>query len=130
MERGYAAEAPPPNAALVPAPDRVHVGFTWTPGYRNVRPFVQEPIQEAPDQVRYGATPARRPQVQVATFRYDMGEMFGAEDFTAPDLYFRSTRQSLPGGMTPWSERANTAPPQHVAYGSLFQYDPSTYGYG
>lgn len=121
---------PPPAAVVWPMPDRVHHGVTWTPAERNVREDVIKPAQEAPDPIREGATPSRVARVQVATFAYDMGQAFGAEDFTAPDLNFRSTRQTPGRGMLPWQERANTAPPQHVAYGSLFQYDPLTYGFG
>lgn len=106
------------------------MGVTWTPGERNVRVPVEEPVQEAPDPIRYGATPARRSQVQVATFRYDQGQMVGTEGFEEMDLWFRNRRQTLPGLQQPWTERANTAPPQHVAYGSLFQYDPTIYGRG
>lgn len=116
--------------AYVALPE-THAGFTWTPGYRNVRVPVQEPQQEAPDPIRQGATPSRPSKVQIATFRYDMNASM-AEDFQNVDvIYPRAESVGVPRGrMEPFTERANIAPPQHVAYGSLFQAPANAYGYG
>lgn len=114
--------------AVVPLPDRAAVGIRTTAGERNVRVPVIKPYQEAPDPIREGATPSRAAQVQVVTFARDMNASMG-EDFILgnPDYYNQAWTPY--GRQAPWAERANIAPPQHVAYGSLFQYDPYVYGY-
>lgn len=116
--------------ALVPLPDRAAVGVAWTAGERNVRVPVEKPFQEAPDPIREGATPSRPAQVQVVTFANEMNASM-AEDFTMGQGFpeFNDGAWTPYGRQAPWVERSNTAPPQHVAYGSLFQYDPYTYGY-
>lgn len=107
-------------------------GATWTAAERNVRVPLTFGPQESPDPIREGATPARAAKVQVVTFAYDMGQQIGAEDFTfGENVDIRGDLASVPyGGHLAWGERANIAPPQHVAYGSLFQSTPTLYGIG
>lgn len=115
--------------AVIPLPDRVAVGIRASAGEANVRVPVQKPFQEAPDPIREGATPARPAQVQVVTFSrefYDSHDS-GAFIMGNPDYYNEAWTPY--GRQAPWVERSNIAPPQHVAYGSLFQYEPYVYGY-
>jgi hypothetical protein len=107
-------------------------GVTWTAAERNVRvPVILSP-QESPDPIRDGATPARQAKVQVVTFAYDMGMMMGSEDFAwGENVDIGGDLASTPfGNHLVWRERSNIAPPQHVAYGSLFQTTPTLYGMG
>lgn len=104
---------------------------TWTAGERNVRVPVLINPQEAPDPIRQSDVPSRPARIQVATFTYDTAT-WEAEGMV-PDMdnaNVEGVLASVPyGRQAVWNERANIAPPQHVAYGSLFYSDPVTYGY-
>lgn len=86
---------------------------------KNVRVVEQIFPQEAPDPIRDGAVPTRPARNQVVTFFADMEN---SQDWrfqaTNPDYYAGAS--AVPGRMMPWDQRVNTAPPSHVAYGSLF----------
>jgi len=105
---------------------------TWTAAERNVRVPLNIGAQDAPDPIRQGAVPSRQAKIQVVTYAYDMGLAVGTEDFAWGDnVDIRGDLASVPyGNHLPWRERANIAPPQHVAYGSLFQTTPTLYGMG
>lgn len=105
---------------------------TWTAGERNVRVPVLINPQEAPDPIRQSDVPSRPARIQVATFSYDTAS-WEAEGMAAgvDNANVAGVLASTPyGKQATWNERANIAPPQHVAYGSLFYSDPSVYGYG
>lgn len=104
---------------------------TWTAGERNVRVPVQVNPQEAPDPIRQSDVLARPAMNQVATFSYDTAS-WEAESMVAgvDNANIEGVLASTPyGRQAVWNERANIAPPQHVAYGSLFYTDTAVYGY-
>jgi hypothetical protein len=115
--------------AVIP-PYRDSPGFpTWTPATRNVRVPVGVSPQRAPDAIAQGSdTPSRRAVVQVATAFFDTSYDM-EERFLPIDVLRVNNAWSPRGRQLPWIERANTVPPQHVAYGSLFVSAPTFYGY-
>jgi hypothetical protein len=115
--------------AVIDRGDRKGHGTVFTAGEKNVRVPILVLPQNAPDPERQGAIPARPAMNQVATFTYDMGWSFGAEDFTwGENAHVTGELASMPyGRQMTWDERSNIAPPQHMAYGSLFQFEPTVY---
>lgn len=105
----------------------------WTPAMRNVRVGIGVFPQQSPDAPRQGDIPARPAKLQIQTAFYDTGA-WSAEGFAfghAGNVDIAGDLASAPYGLqAPWNERANMTPPQHVAYGSLFQYQPTVYGMG
>lgn len=103
----------------------------WTPAMRNVRVLVGVHPQQAPEAPRQGDIPSRPAKLQIQTAFYDTNA-WSAEGFAfgqAGNVDIEGDLASAPYGLqAPWNERANMAPPQHVAYGSLFYYQPTVYG--
>jgi hypothetical protein len=108
--------------AVIPLPrEQPHGVPTWTAPERNVRVPVTLAPQRVPDPPAQGAeAPSRRAMIQVVTFFNDMC-LSQEERFTPIDVnWSRMAWRPYGRRTTPWTERANIAPPQHVAYGSLF----------
>lgn len=108
--------------------------LTMWPGEVNDRFSVRVFPQEAPDPSEmggaYGEIPSRPAQSQVVTFFHDQNIAMGEESFIAA-IIPRSPGAAIPRGrMQPFDPRANIARPAAVAYGSLFEYRPQTYGMG
>ena len=94
---------------------------------RNVRIVENIHPQESPDPPRDGAIPCRPSKNQVVTFFADM-EVSSDWRFQAINPDWHHPGASRPAGrMAPWDARVNIAPPQHVAYGSLFTQDFAGY---
>jgi hypothetical protein len=109
--------------------DEIPTGAHWTAAERNVRTPVGVFPQEAPDPIRQGATPGtRRASIPVVTFMFDMNASM-MEDFRAPNVMHEPASKGIPRGrQTPEVMRQNIEIRNHIAYGSLFSYDPTVYG--
>jgi hypothetical protein len=107
--------------------DQIPVGAHMTAAERNVRPAVSVFPQEAPDAPRQGAVRSRPPQIPVVTFSYDQ-EAWITGDLIAPNLVHDPTASVVRGKQNPEVLRQNINVRNHVAYGSLFTYDPYVYG--
>ena len=105
-------------------------GTMFTAAERNVRVPVIEPyLAPLPDPVRYGDVPTRAAKVQVVTFRYDMNHSADESFEGGGSFEHQHPSYEIRGRQHPWVERVNTAPPQHIAYGSLFTTERPSYGY-
>lgn len=93
---------------------------------KNARPFLDVFPQESPDPIRDGATPCRPARMPIVTFFADM-EVSSDWRFQATNPDYYAGASVVQGRNAPWDMRANTAPPQHVAYGSLFTQDSGGY---
>lgn len=95
----------------------------------HVRVPVQKCPQQAPDPIRQGDTPAR-PAVSEVTFWWHDQTRTQEDRFTMGHIPRDPRIAGLQRGrMSSDPQRVNIPVPSHVAYGSLFQYAPTTYGY-
>ena len=94
---------------------------TRTPAARNVRAFENYSVQEAPDPIRQGDTPARPSRQQIVTFlSIAPYKAVMRDDFTFVTLQPNNPAATLagPGRMQNWRERANIHKETADAYGN------------
>lgn len=105
---------------------------TFSEDRLNVRPVEEMYPQEAPDPLRQGEVPSRPARMPVAvmtdptTFGY-----WTNDDFAGDKIVVRGIGADLPRGQQQSvGTRPNIHRPASLAYGSLFELAPQTYGFG
>ncbi len=101
-------------------------GVQRTAAERNVRIIEQIFPQDSPDPIRRTSIPCRPSRRQIVTFFHDTQANSDAR-FQSINPEYYAGASAVPGRNAAWDNRVNTAPPQHVAYGSLFTADAGGY---
>lgn len=104
---------------------QVRIPPVMTAALRNVRATEHFSIQEAPDPIRQGATPARPARQQIVTWMSKASiRAVMEDDFRFSIVAPYPGAQPLDGRQGPWDERINIHKRSAEAYGSLLTLSP------